>query len=162
MTEYFQIELTQGQIAQVSAEDFEELSKFPWHARWSDFTSGYYAWHSERDLIGQSSKTGMHRHVLNAPNGMQVDHIDGDTLNNRRSNLRLATHTQNQQNKRRYKNNTSGFKGVYWDKQCLKWKALIAVNGKRKLLGLFNTPELAHSAYCAAANEHFGEFARSG
>ena len=90
----------------------------------------------------------------------EIDHINGDPKDNRWSNLRAATPKQNQANKRRQKNNTSGFKGVSWDKDAQNWRADIRVEYRHLALGYFNTPEEAHYAYCAAAKKHFGEFAR--
>lgn len=89
-----------------------------------------------------------------------VDHKDGNPLNNSRSNLRLATRAQNSQNSKRYKNNTTGFKGVYFDARYNKWFSKIQVNKRSKFLGYHNTPEEAFSAYKAAALELHGEFAR--
>lgn len=88
----------------------------------------------------------------------RVDHKDGNGLNNKRENLRLATPAQNKQNSKLASNNKSGFKGVCKRKD--KWQANINVNGKRIYLGQFTTPELAHAAYCAAADKYFKEFAR--
>lgn len=92
---------------------------------------------------------------------MRVDHIDGDTLNNRIANLRLATHAQNLGNSKRRKDNTSGFKGVSADRSGARWRAQIKRNGRIAHLGTFDTPEEAHAAYVAAATELFGEFARA-
>lgn len=89
-----------------------------------------------------------------------VDHIDSNPLNNRRSNLRLATRAQNGANQRKPSTNTSGFKGVSFHKQRKKWGANIRVNDKLRNLGYFDTPEEAHEAYKKAAVEAFGEFAR--
>lgn len=91
----------------------------------------------------------------------QIDHADGDDLNNRFANLRPATQNQNQHNKGIYSNNTSGFKGVSFHKKTQKFSAGIRINGVRKHLGLFSTPEAAHAAYVKAANDNFGEFARA-
>jgi len=92
--------------------------------------------------------------------GEMVDHADGDGLNNCRNNLRLATHTQNMANKRRPKNNKSGYKGVFWLKSHNKWRAEIARKGKKIFLGYFDTPEEGYEAYIKAAIEHDGEFVR--
>jgi hypothetical protein len=92
----------------------------------------------------------------------QIDHADLDKTNNRFSNLREATGSQNQWNQRAYSNNKSGLKGVSWDKQHSKWLAQIKVYGKVRHLGRFTTPEAAHAAYVAAAAEHFSEFSRAG
>lgn len=90
----------------------------------------------------------------------QIDHIDGNGLNNNSENLRAASQGQNQHNKGTQKNNTSGFKGVSREKQAKKWRAQIELDGKVRYLGLFDTPEAAHEAYKAAAKRLHGEFAR--
>jgi hypothetical protein len=90
-----------------------------------------------------------------------IDHINGKTDDNRISNLRLATHSQNGANAKRYASNTSGFKGVYWNTQVGKWNASIRVKGKRKFIGHFASVEDAARAYRSAAVHHFGEFAES-
>lgn len=90
----------------------------------------------------------------------EVDHINGVRNDNRISNLRLATHSQNRANVAKYSNNTSGYKGVHWHKQNRKWQAVVNVNGKRISCGLFASREEAHAAYCKKAAEVFGEFHR--
>lgn len=90
-----------------------------------------------------------------------IDHIDGDRANNRLSNLREATHVENQQNRKICRTNTSGLKGIAFDRNRGKWTAQITVNGKRVSLGRFNDPMEAHAAYTAAAARLFGEFGRS-
>lgn len=90
-----------------------------------------------------------------------VDHIDGDKLNNKFENLRLATPGQNAMNRKMHKNNKSGFKGVTYNRLARKWQANITVNRKIMYLGLYVTPEEAHDAYCKAAVEYHGEFCRS-
>ena len=95
----------------------------------------------------------------------QVDHIDGDRLNNVWANLRPATRTQNTQNKRRYSNNSTGFKGVTIEPRRLsgpRYVAQIKVNGASVYLGSYLSAEEAHAAYVAAAKQHFGDFARAG
>lgn len=90
-----------------------------------------------------------------------VDHINGDSSDNRWSNLREALHAQNRANSKKYITNTSGFKGVYWHSKREHWCASICVRGKPKYLGSFNDPKLAHMAYVRAAISGFGEFARA-
>jgi hypothetical protein len=90
----------------------------------------------------------------------EVDHISCNTLDNRRSNLRVASRSENARNRKRNKNNKSGFKGVVSHRA--KWQAKIHVNGQRKHLGTFDTPELAYIAYCDAARQYHGEFANLG
>jgi hypothetical protein len=89
-----------------------------------------------------------------------LDHINGDRADNRRSNLRLADRTQNNANARRRSDNTSGHKGVSRHGQCNRWQARIRVRGRTIYLGLHKTQEAAAAAYDAAAREHFGEYAR--
>jgi hypothetical protein len=90
----------------------------------------------------------------------EIDHRDGDGLNNRWANLRVATSAQNKRNSRRQCNNTSGFKGVSVNKCGDRFRAQIGVRGRNKHIGYFDTAEAAHAAYVAAAEKHFGEFAR--
>jgi hypothetical protein len=89
----------------------------------------------------------------------QLDHINRQTDDNRIANLREATQTQNKANSRIYKNNSSGYKGVAWNKTVGKWAAYIRSGGARTHLGYFASPEEAHRAYSAAAPAVFGEFA---
>lgn len=89
------------------------------------------------------------------------DHRNLNCDDNRIENLREATNQGNMANGRRRKNNSSGFKGVYWNKKLSKWNACIRVNGTTKWLGSFTTVELAAAAYAGAASQNFGEFARA-
>jgi hypothetical protein len=147
------IPLTQGKFAIVDDEDFEALLQFKWHVNRHRST-----WYAVR-WIG-SQKIHMHRVITNAPLGMDVDHIDGDGLNNQRSNLRVCSKQENHWNQGLNRNSTSGFKGVVWHKWARKWQAHIRVNGKRLYLGLFNDKTAAARAYNEAATKHFGNFAR--
>jgi hypothetical protein len=90
-----------------------------------------------------------------------VDHRDGNPLNNRWSNLRLSSYSNNVANQSRKQSNTSGFKGVHRDRRRGKWIAQIKKNGRQYWLGRFETAEQAHAAYVAKAHELFGEFARA-
>lgn len=92
--------------------------------------------------------------------GEMVDHINGNGLDNRRENLRLAIDGDNVRSQRKRKDNISGYKGVTWDKDLKKWRARITYNSKLLHLGSFGTPQEAHEAYCNKAKELFGEFAR--
>jgi hypothetical protein len=89
-----------------------------------------------------------------------IDHCDGDSTNNRWSNLRRATRSQNSANSRRPRDNTSGYKGVVPCGGSGRWQARVGKNGRKIYLGTFATPEAAHDAYVAAARKLFGEFAR--
>ncbi len=142
----------------VSIEDVD-LRNFNWHVRVKPKTQ--YA---------QTYKNGKHiaihrvilERIIGRPleKGEYVDHRNNDGLDNRRENLRLASNSQNLANRGLNTNNKTGYKGVSWNTLCNKYEAYIRVQGKRKHLGLFDTAEEAHKAYCDAAKEHFGEFAR--
>jgi hypothetical protein len=95
-----------------------------------------------------------------AIDGDDVDHTDLNPSNNKWSNLRKATRSQNLMNKSISNKNTSGFKGVSLFKRDNLWHAQIQINGKNKHIGYYNTPEDAHSAYCTAAKKYHGDFAR--
>lgn len=157
-----QIALTQGQFALVDDEDYERLSRHKWYAWWNKYTRSYYAFRQSPRSDGKQQLIRMHREILGLERGdkRRGDHRDGDTLNNQRANLRTANLYQNARNARKKRNNTSGYKGVWRNKQCGKWQAAIRVASKRIHLGLYDTPEAAHHAYCKAAVEHYGEFAR--
>jgi hypothetical protein len=90
-----------------------------------------------------------------------IDHRDGNPLNNRWDNLRLASHANNAANRKRLRTNRSGFMGVSFDRRRSKWTAQITKQGKRYFVGRFATPGEAHAAYVAKARELFGEFARA-
>lgn len=90
----------------------------------------------------------------------EVDHEDCDPGNNKWANLRLATRSQNSANRRRPKNNRSGYKGVSWDTRRNTWRSQLVVAGKRIWLGYFDDPVVAHTAYCQTAERHFANFAR--
>lgn len=152
-----EIPLTRGKVAIIDEDDFEIVSQHKWHAG-TDGWNWYAQTNIPREGGGQRT-IKMHRLLLGLTDPkIQVDHRDGDGLNNRRENIRACTASENQWNTGAQINNSSGFKGVNWDKQCRKWKAAIWVNGKRKHLGLHDTPEAAYAAYCADALELHGEF----
>lgn len=163
---YRLIPLTQGQFAKVSPHRYEELSKHKWHAQWDKNSQGFYANCWAVVVIDGKRKyecIAMHRQILNLLHGdkRQGDHWNGDTLDNRDENLRVATRQQNQWNSRR-KRSTSGYKGAYFHKRDNKWIARIRVNGTNIQIGRFSDPHSAHEAYCAAAKRYFGDFMNPG
>ncbi|WP_252233758.1 HNH endonuclease [Clostridium sp. ZS1] len=83
----------------------------------------------------------MHRFIMNPPSNKLIDHINGNKLDNRKCNLRIVNKSQNAMNSKKPKNNTSGVKGVYWDKRSKKWEASIQVNMKKKSLGYFKNKD---------------------
>jgi AP2 domain/HNH endonuclease len=153
MSDSFQIELTQGQVAVVDEMDFPSLSQWKWFAKWNKITRSYYAYRKEDGKL-----ISMARQIMKAEKGEVVDHKDHDTLNNRRCNLRRCTKAQNSWNQRVRRNNTSGFKGVCWNKNSKKWLSYITVNRRMIYVGGFNTPQEAGKAYAEAAAYYYGEF----
>lgn len=153
--------LTKNQFTTVSAVDFPALSQDNWAAWWNPSTNSFYA--VRRIKIGNSRSftLGMHKVVCMTSHGYEPDHISTDTLDNSRLNLRAATRGQNMANSGKRRNNTSGYKGVSWNKQRNRWIAQIKVDGVGRYLGLFKDPAMAHAKYMQAAIELFGEFARA-
>jgi hypothetical protein len=149
------IPVTQGFHALVDDEDFDRVNQWSWTVK-----------RSKRTVYAQGLANGqrlfLHRFILNAPSGVEVDHINGDGLDNRRSNLRLATVSQNQANRKRLNaNNTTGYRGVTYNKGNRRWLAQIQHEGIQMHLGYFTTPEEAARAYDQKAEELFGEFAKT-
>ena len=153
-----QIPLSQGKFAIVDDDVYEWASKYKWCAMRGNST--FYALRG----VGKRpnhKKVYLHRDIMDAQIGVQVDHINGDGLDNRRENLRLASNMENQRNRRLNANNTSGFKGVYWQVDKGKWRARIEVDGNAIHLGYFDSKEDAALAYDASAIKNFGEFAKT-
>lgn len=144
------IPLTKGKVTIVDDCDFEYLNQFKWH-----FNNKGYAIRTRRAAERPGSKhILMHSALL--PSAKEVDHINNDGLDNRRSNLRSVTHLQNMWNYSMPMTNTSGYMGVTWQKGVDRWKAQIGIRGKNKYLGLFDTPEEASAAYEAAKAKRDG------
>jgi hypothetical protein len=158
-----QIPLTRGLFAIVDDEDFERVSQFKWQAT-GDERRRYYATHGYY-VNGKTKHLYMHRFIMDEPAGMQVDHINGNSLDNRRCNLRVATRQQNRHNSRLNKNSGTGFTGVteLKGKQARKsrFRAYIIHNNKNELIGHFACPIEAAKAYDRRARELRGEFART-
>lgn len=154
------IPLTQGKTAMVDDADYEELSKYPWHALYNSFN--FYAVRHTR-VDGKRLYLYMHRHILCLPFGdpREGDHRDGDGLNNQRYNLRVCTKQQNIRNQRLRKGpKSSQFKGVSWHTEHQRWASYLYVNGRQLRLGYFSSETDAALAYNVAALTYHGEFAR--
>jgi hypothetical protein len=154
------IGLTQGKEALVDDGMYEELNKYKWRARCS--CGRWYANRWSSMVNGERYLIHMHRVVLLTPEGMATDHINGDGLDNRRENLRLATNSENNQNRiNKRRRCTSNFKGVYWHNETKKWSSGIRLAGKQIYLGEFISEIQAALAYDEASKKYFGEFART-
>jgi hypothetical protein len=152
------IPLKQGKYALVDDADYEWLKQYKWAAYKGVRT--YYAGRNEKDGTGKFRFINMHRAIMKTPKGLETDHIDGDGLNNQRSNLRVCTAAQNQHNRSPHKNCSSRYKGVSWKKSGKKWVVRIHCNYQSKHVGVFADEVEAARAYDKAAKEAFGEFAR--
>lgn len=149
------IKLTKGKFTIVDSSDFKYLNTVKWF-----YLNPGYAARTIRLKGNKFKKQLMHRLIMNAPNGLEVDHKNGNKLDNRRSNLRLCTKAENHRNRGLQKSNTSGYKGVCWSKRNKKWIARIAFNGKRYDLGYFSDIRKAAQAYNNAAKKYHKEFAK--
>ena len=150
--------LTKGYSSIVDDSDFSRLLKVKWFARLN--RGKVYAAMHQPLVNGKSSQLPMHRYLLNPNRIDEVDHINGDTLDNRRSNLRVCSRLENARNRKISSLNTTGFKGVSFIKHLNKFGAFISVKNKDIFLGSFKTAKEAHKAYCAAAIKYHGSFAR--
>lgn len=151
-----EIQLTQGYVAIVDDDDYEWASKIKWQAT----GSGNYATRFEWNPITRKLESyKMHRKIMNCPSDMQVDHINHNTLDNRKENLRIVTSNRNNQNRNKGAGCTSKYKGVYWHKNNKKWQAHLKFNKKELYLGNFDSEEEAALAYDRKARELFGEYA---
>ncbi len=149
---------TKGKIATVSDEDFETLVKHRWASKGGRCPYIYRSGGTLKPVVW------LHKQVLNASQGQQVDHINGDVFDNRRENLRFCTHLQNCCNRKKPQHyqgtkTSSKYKGVSWDVESGKWKASIRIFRKLKNLGRFSVEKEAAIAYNRAAKETFGDFA---
>jgi hypothetical protein len=152
------VPLTQGYEAVLDAKNAHLVSGFNWTLKRRPHT--FYAYR-QVNICGKKQDILMHRALMDVSEFDQVDHIDHNGLNNCRSNLRIATHQQNQFNRKVGKNNKSGFKGVSWHKASGRWIASIRASGVTHYLGIFDDPNDAHAAYCDASARLHGEFGRT-
>ena len=148
-----EIVLTQGKVALVDAADLPLLAEYQWYAN----RLGGKGWYA----VGNNGpeKVLMHKVLVEAGDGMEIDHASRDGLDNRRRNLRVCTRAENAANSSKREGGTSGYKGVYWHHGAGKWVAQVSPSGKTIYLGLYEDEEDAARAYDAAALEHYGDFA---
>lgn len=162
------IELTHKKVSIVDDEDYEWLNKDVWFAKRSKRKKGEDKWYAQKSVKGtwgKHSKKTMHRTLMEKileeegnfellkkfkedPSKYPIDHVDGDGLKNTRQNLRIVTIRQNNQN--RHDKLTSKYSGVALYTKTGKWRSMIAINGKQKHLGYFDTEKEARAAYVAA------------
>lgn len=143
-----------NKVALVSDEDYEKVLLHNWYVETNKYVRS----------VTRFNRVSLHRYILNLPpkTGI-IDHIDGNTLNNTRENLRLVTRSQNQYNRRKGNTTTSSkpskYKGVFWYRSRRVWRSTIRANGKIHLVGQFDNEDDAARAYNIKAKELHGEFA---
>lgn len=149
---------TRDVLFKVDADDYERLNRFNWQSHWNPHTESYYAKRDQVDSEGKRQRMPMSNDVLRVPRGVIVDHLYRDTADNRKSELRVATRSQNMHNGRVRRDNTSGYKGVSWHPPLSKWRSAICRNGETIHIGYFDTKDLARDAYLEESKKHYGEF----
>ena len=138
----------------VDDEDYEEINKYKWFAS----ARGY----AVRNFTRDDKTRGfirMHGEIIGEIKGLEIDHINGEKTDNRKANLRHATHAQNVMNSRGSRGTTSAYKGVYWNKMTKSWRCTITTNGKKISLGCYQSEEDAKMVYNTWAKYCYGEFA---
>ncbi len=150
-----------GMTCKIDKEDFDRVSQYKWGVAFMG-QQGYKRPYVRTRIGGRKDSVyiRLHRLIMNADSDVEVDHINGDTLDNRKGNLRFATRLEQSRNTGMRKNNTTGYKGVSYIARLKKYRAYIVVNRKQTNLGLHETAEAASEAYDAAARQLFGEFHR--
>lgn len=154
------IPLTQGKFAIVDDEDYERIVAMgSWHFN-NGYASSSLAYKKPNGKWGKKTLY-MHRAIMHLDflDKRLIDHINHDRLDNRRKNLRICSHLQNIRNSKKQKNNTSGYKGVSFNKNSQKFRAQIRFNNKNMCIGSFECPKEAAKAYNEAALKYHGEFA---
>lgn len=140
------LNLSKNKKTTVDNENFELLNQWKWSY------DGNYAvrkkWINKKQI-----RFLLHRQIMGFPKGLEIDHINRDKLDNRKSNLRIVTREQNVNNMPKYSTNKSGYKGVSFDKNRKKWKSTISIKGKHYDLGRFESKEKAYLTYINKALE---------
>lgn len=154
-----EVKLKNNHTLLIDDADWNLVKNFKWTAHKKPPNNCYYAIATDYSS-GKKKTIYLHNLLINKPSAFTIDHINGDGLDNRRQNIRLATKSQNAGNQKLRANNKTGFKGVCFHKQHKLYMATIKVNYKGIHLGYFKTPESAAKAYDKAAIKHFGKFAK--
>lgn len=156
------ISLTKDYVSILNVEDLYLVSDFNWRAEIAFKSNGevrtVYAVRKPKVSETYDSTVRMHRIIVNCPVNFQVDHINGNGLDNRRENLRVVTDSQNTQNQRIKSSNKSGYKGVFWHKQRNKWVAQIGIENRQIYLGSFSNIEEAVLEYEKASEKLHKEY----
>lgn len=155
-----ELPLSQGRVALVDDEDFEWLNQWKWSL--NPTGKGYAYRGIYLGMVDGKTKLGhvaMHRLIMNAPNGLTVDHIDGNGLNNQRHNLRIATYAQNSVNSPKRADSGNPYKGVFRVPNSPRWRVVIGGRGNITRSKPFDTPEEAAREYDRLARERYGDFA---
>jgi hypothetical protein len=147
-----EIKLSNGPVSLIDDDDFKKVQDYKWFINDNGYVRGYKNWREKYVYL--------HRLILDASSMQQVDHINGNRLDNRKENLRITSQQQNTFNAGLRSNNKSGYKGVRLRKDTKRWSASITHNYKEISLGCFDTKEEAAEAYNRKALELFGEYAR--
>lgn len=154
------IPLRNGLVALVDDEDYERVTQRKWFLKAPHNPKYSFYAHANKRKDGRGAMILLHRLVMNAPDGIEVDHIDGDGLNNQKSNLRLCNRGQNLRNQKI--RNPNGLKGVFFRVSRIKkpWAARISIGGRTTAIGYFSNKIDAAISYNISAKKNFGEFAR--
>ena len=152
------IPLTRGKYALVDNEDFEYLNQWKWHTT----KLGYAIRTDSKGIVGGKPKNSvvyMHRVIMDTPKGFVTDHINSNKLDNRKKNLQVCKQGMNVAKKSNQSNNTSGYRGVTFNKRKGKWMARFTLGNKTWFLGYHLNPEYAAKLYDKTASRELGRFA---
>lgn len=158
-----EIQLTRGKVALVDDEDFHRFNKFKWNAS-NHSRNGNNLSYAQRSIIGKDGKKYniyLHRIILRPYNGLVIDHINGNSLDNRKCNLRECKTGENSMNMKKPATNTSGYKGVSWDKRSNKWSVKISLNNKTINIGTYKDIKDANDAYINASKKYHGKYSNN-